>query len=194
MALAELTPSGAPAPGGAGSELVDVVDAADRVVGRVCRSIMRSHRLRHRAVFIIVRSGAGEVLVHRRSPTKDLWPHRWDIAVGGVVGPGEDYVAAARRELAEEVGIDGVDLVELGGGAYDDADVSLIGRVYLVSHDGPVSFDDGEVVAAEWVPVAGLATRLERDSWVPDSLVLAVPLLAARFSDESWGTATISPT
>lgn len=194
MAPSDLTGSGAPSPGGAGGELVDVVDAADRVVGRVTRSIMRSHRLRHRAVFIIVRSGTGDVLVHRRSPGKDLWPHRWDIAVGGVVGPGEDYTVAARRELAEEVGIEGVDLVEVGGGSYVDADVSLIGRIYLASHDGPVSFDDGEVVAAEWVPIAELATRLERDSWVPDSLVLAVPVLAARFPDEPWGAMTICPT
>lgn len=147
---------------------------------------MRANRLRHRAVFIVIRSNAGEVLVHRRSPLKDLWPHRWDIAVGGVVGPGEDYGSAALREVSEEVGVDGVELVVLGAGVYHDADVSLVGTIYAAVHDGPVSFGDGEVVAAEWVPIADLAARLERDSWVPDSLVLAVPLLAARFPHEPW--------
>ena len=31
----------------------------------------------------------GRLLVHRRSDDKDLWPGRWDLAVGGVVAAGE---------------------------------------------------------------------------------------------------------
>ncbi|MEN9507404.1 MAG: hypothetical protein RI958_3330, partial [Actinomycetota bacterium] len=38
----------------AGSELVDVVDDDDRVVGTVTRAEMRAGRLMHRAVFIAV--------------------------------------------------------------------------------------------------------------------------------------------
>ena len=66
---------------------------------------MRRHRLRHRATFVVVRCSRGHVLMHRRSDTKDLWPGRWDLAVGGVVTAGEGYDDAARRELAEEVGV-----------------------------------------------------------------------------------------
>ena len=101
---------------GAADELVDVIDDDGGVVGTVTRAEMRRRRLRHRCTFVIVRSSGGGVLVHRRSDDKDLWPGAWDLAVGGVVGAGEDWEPAARRELAEEVGVTGVELVELGRG------------------------------------------------------------------------------
>ena len=89
----------------AGDELVDVVDESDQVIKVVPRRVMRADRLRHRAVFIAILDGAGRLLVHRRSPNKDVWPSWCDIAVGGVVGAGESYLEAAHRELAEEVGV-----------------------------------------------------------------------------------------
>jgi 8-oxo-dGTP pyrophosphatase MutT (NUDIX family) len=152
-------------------ELVDVVDAADRVVETVPRRRMRAERLRHRAVFIAVRSSAGLLLVHRRSASKDLWPSRWDVGVGGVVAAGEDYAAAARRELFEEVGVDAVP-VPLGGGRYADDEVELLARCYVVVHDGPITFVDGEVAEARWVDRDGLAALLASAPFVPDSLVL----------------------
>ena len=156
-------------------ELVDVVDADDRVVETVPRRRMRAARLRHRAVFIAVRSSAGLLLVHRRSAAKDLWPSRWDVGVGGVVAAGEDYDDAARRELFEEVGVDAVP-VPLGGGRhvgrYADDDVDLLARCYVVVHDGPIAFVDGEVAEARWVDRDELAALLATVPFVPDSLAL----------------------
>ena len=154
-----------------GDELVDVVDEHDRVVATVTRRRMRAERLRHRAVFVVVTSSAGDLLVHRRSDAKDLWPGRWDIGVGGVVGAGEAWDDAARRELAEEVGIDAAP-VPLRAGTYADADVDLVARCYRVVHDGPIAFADGEVAEARWVDATGLDALLATESFVPDSLAL----------------------
>ena len=96
--------------GGPAAELVDVVDDDDRVVATVTRARVRAERLQHRTVFIVVRRTDGRLLVHQRSAAKDIWPSAWDIAVGGVVAAGEAWDVAAARELAEEVGIDGVPL------------------------------------------------------------------------------------
>jgi isopentenyldiphosphate isomerase len=161
----------------ASEELVEVVDSSGAVTAVVPRWQMRARRLRHRAVFVAVFDGDGRLLVHRRSDHKDLWPGWWDLAVGGVVAVGESWAAAARRELAEEVGIDGAVPVELGGGVYADADVDLVGRVFRVEHDGPLRFGDGEVVEAVWVDAAGLASRLAVDRFLPDSRALVLPLL-----------------
>jgi 8-oxo-dGTP pyrophosphatase MutT (NUDIX family) len=160
-----------------GDELVDVVDAEDRVIGTVTRREMRERRLRHRCTFVVVRDPAGRVLVHRRSPHKDLWPSCWDLAAGGVVVAGEDWEAAAARELAEELGIRGVPLEPLGSGRYRDADVDEVARMWTVTWDGPVAFDDGEVVEAHWVDLDELRTRLARDQFVPDSRALVADLL-----------------
>jgi isopentenyldiphosphate isomerase len=163
----------------AGDEPVDVVDAEDRVVGTVTRAVMRAENLRHRAVFVLVRSTQGAVLIHRRSPSKDVWPGWWDLAVGGVVAAGESHDSAARRELAEELGVEGVEPEALGGGSYEDDHVRLIGRVYRVVHDGPFTFADGEVVEACFVDPDQLQERLARDHFLPDSIALALPLLDA---------------
>ena len=105
----------------AGEELVDVVDEHDVVIGTVTRAEMRAGRLRHRAVSIAVIGSDGRLLIHRRAHTKDIWPGWWDIAAGGVVGAGESYDQAARRELAEELGVHADRLEPLGTAAYEDA-------------------------------------------------------------------------
>ena len=165
------------------TELVDVVDEDDVVVATVERAEMRARRLRHRAVFVLVAAPDGRLLVHRRSDGKDLWPGRWDIAVGGVVAAGETYEVAARRELAEEVGIEAGALDELGPGRYADADVDLVARCYRVVHDGPVRFADGEIVEARWVDRAGLDALLAAAPFVPDSLALLPPEIRFPFPD-----------
>jgi isopentenyldiphosphate isomerase len=162
-----------------GSELVDVVDADDRVQRTVTRAEMRRDRLRHRCTFVVVRTSDGGVLVHRRSEEKDLWPGAWDLAVGGVVTAGEDWESAARRELAEEVGIEGVDLVELGRGRYRDDHVDEIARIWSTTWDGTVRHTDGEVAESLVVGIEELAERLARDPFVPDSRALVWPLLGA---------------
>ena len=164
----------------AGDELVDVVDEFDQVVQVVPRRVMRADRLRHRAVFIAVVDGAGRLLVHRRSPHKDVWPSWCDIAVGGVVGAGENYIDAAHRELAEEIGVSMATLEEIDLGesrTYEDDQVSLMARCYVVTSSGPFTFDDGEVVEAWWVHRDGLDDLLRRERFLPDSLKLLLPLI-----------------
>jgi isopentenyldiphosphate isomerase len=155
------------------SELVDRLDAEGNVVGTVTRERMRRENLRHRSVGIVVLDGAGRVLIHRRAEDKDVWPGRWDLAAGGVVAAGESFDEAARRELAEELGISDVELVHLGDGVYADESVDAVVRMYHVIWDGPVSFADGEVVEALWVSGDELQIRLGRDSFVPDSVAMA---------------------
>ena len=164
-------------PGRCAPELVDVVDEEGRVVATVTRAEMRARRLLHRCVFVVVRRSDGRVLVHQRSATKDLWPSAWDLAVGGVVTAGEEWDAAAVRELTEEVGIEGVVLRLVRDGRYADPDVDEIARVYAVTWDGPVRFVDGEVVSAEWLSPDDLAERIGRLPFCPDSVALAADLL-----------------
>jgi 8-oxo-dGTP pyrophosphatase MutT (NUDIX family) len=156
-------------------EWVDVVDDHDRVVATVTRARMRASRLQHRAVFVMIVDAADRVLVHRRSDAKDLWPGWWDLAVGGVVGAGESYEAAAVRELLEEVGLRALP-DHVGGGRYVDDDVALIGRCYLVRHDpavhGGVVASDGEVVQWEWVSLLELPRLLAERRFLPDSVAL----------------------
>jgi isopentenyldiphosphate isomerase len=162
-------------------ELVDVVDDDDNVIGTVTRREMRAGRLLHRSVGIAVMSGDGRLLVHRRSLDKDVWPGWWDIAAGGVVLSGETYEQAARRELAEELGIAAAELEFMGSGRFVDDHVAELCRGYLAVHDGPFTFDDGEVVESRWVTFTELDEMRSMLPFLPDSVTLLLPLLRARF-------------
>ena len=53
-----------------------------------------------------LRGGRTELLLQKRSAQKDSFPGLYDISAAGHLDPGEDFAAAARRELAEELGED----------------------------------------------------------------------------------------
>lgn len=159
-----------------GAALVDVVDDDDRVVGTATRAEMRAEGLRHRAVYVVVRTSDDQVVVHRRADWKDTYPGAWDICFGGVLDAGEAWDDAAARELAEEAGIE-ADLRFLGGGTYEDDEGALNGRVYECTHDGPYPCPDGEVVEVRTVPRPALEAFIADRPHCPDSVQLVLPLL-----------------
>ncbi len=160
-------------------ELVDVVDDDDLVVATVPRAVMRAQRLQHRGVSIAVFATDGRLLVHRRADTKDVWPGQWDIAAGGVVAAGETYEDAARRELAEELGIAvPIEAFEpLGRARFVDDAVAVIAAGFRVVHDGPFTFTDGEIAEVRWVTWSELDALRAVHAFVPDSIALLLPLI-----------------
>ncbi|MCU1395630.1 MAG: hydrolase [Ilumatobacteraceae bacterium] len=160
-----------------GDEMVDIVDEHDQVVDTVTRREMRAGNLRHRAVFIAVQGTDGRLFVHQRSFDKDVRPGAWDIAVGGVVGAGESYDHAAVRELEEEIGITGVTPQPWGGGLFGDEHYELVGRCYHVVHDGPFTFNDGEVIGYRWVNRVELQALIRDDEVAEDSVALLLDRL-----------------
>jgi hypothetical protein len=69
--------------------------------------------------------------------------------------------------------------VALGDGAYADDHVDEVARMWTVTWDGQITFDDGEVVEAHRVGIDELRARLARDRFVPDSRHLLLPILVA---------------
>jgi 8-oxo-dGTP pyrophosphatase MutT (NUDIX family) len=157
-----------------GDEHVEVVDPDGRVERIVTRAVMRANNLRHRATYVVVANSRREVLVHQRAPWKDIWPSRWDLAFGGVCDVGEGWEAAARRELAEEAGLD-ASLTELGPVRFESDATRVIGRMYAATHDGPATFPDGEVVDHEWVPASELATWAASRVLCDDAAAVVLP-------------------
>jgi 8-oxo-dGTP pyrophosphatase MutT (NUDIX family) len=158
-------------------ELVDWVEADGTVIAVVTRKEMRERRLRHRATSILVLNSRDEFVVHKRADWKEVYPGWWDVAFGGVVGAGEDWLESAERELAEEAGITGEPLELIGETSYEADDGALIGRAYLVRWDGEIVFSDGEVVEVDRVRLDQLESWLDGRLVCLDSRQCLVPLL-----------------
>jgi len=153
-----------------GDELVDVVDDQDRVTHQVTRSEIRRGNLRHRSVYILVFNSDGRLFIHQRTANKDVFPGYWDVTIGGVVQAGEEYNAAARRELQEELGIHPSALRRLFSMRYDDPANRVAGVVYSCTWDGVVQLQESEIVCGEWIDLDVLLERTQRDRFCPDGL------------------------
>ena len=89
-------------------EYFDIIDDdTGRIVGRALRRECHGNpKLIHRSVRIIVYHPDGKsMLLQKRSMRKDIFPGRWDMAVGGHVDSGETPDQAAVREMREELGM-----------------------------------------------------------------------------------------
>jgi 16S rRNA (adenine1518-N6/adenine1519-N6)-dimethyltransferase len=134
-------------------EIFDVVDADDQVTGTATRSEVHAGKLLHRAVHVFVFNKRGDLLLQKRSALKDLCPNLWDSSVSGHLDSGEGYLAAASRELDEEMGIKPAAVPE------------EIGRITPreqtgwehVHYDGSLLYPAAEVEAAQWFPISEIA-------------------------------------
>ena len=149
-------------------ERVDVVDEDDRVLGQVTRSQLRAGNLLHRNVAILCLNRRGEIYVHRRTDTKDVFPGLYDMFVGGVVAAGETYAQAALREIEEELGIVGPTPERLFHHRYEGAQTRSHTEVFRVCWDGPIRHQPSEVAWGGYRAATQLAANTEGFSFVPD--------------------------
>jgi isopentenyl-diphosphate Delta-isomerase len=152
---------------------VELVDALGVPVGST--TVDEAHRLPgrlHRAFSVFLRDPAGgRVLLQQRAAAKTRFPLRWANTCCGHPLPGEDLGSAARLRLAEELGISGVTLTEVGIYTYRAEDPSS-GRVeheydHVLLGDLPVGArpapDPAEVADCRWVSVPALLAALAED-------------------------------
>ncbi|WP_405064666.1 NUDIX domain-containing protein [Kribbella sp. NBC_01505] len=159
--------------------MVAILSADNVVIDAQPRSVMRRDNLRHSATGVLVRNPAGDIYVHRRTATKDVYPSHYDFMAGGVVAAGEDPYDAVVRELAEELGISGVDLVKLPEGDYADDATTYHAYLYSCVWDGPIQHQPSEVAWGAWMSPAELIAKLDDPSWpvMPDTAALVGPLV-----------------
>ncbi len=142
-------------------ELFDVVDEEDRVLRQERRGVVHRDHLFHRAVHIFVFNSAGQLYLQRRSLSKDSAPGRWVSSCSGHVDVGEDYDAAAKRELAEEIGLTDPAGLER---VFKEKPCSPTGNefvwVYRCHSEGPFLLDPDEVIEGQWIDLDALARWL----------------------------------
>ncbi|HZZ81291.1 MAG TPA: NUDIX domain-containing protein [Gemmataceae bacterium] len=158
-------------------------EIAIRFIGFCSQSIPQipiEQRLPHRCTYVLVFNSAGDLFIHLRTPTKDVFPSHWDVCIGGVLAAGETFDQGVRREIQEELGVYAV-AEPLFPIRYADAATIVHGMVYRLVHNGPFRLQVEEIVRAEFVSVAEVLERIHRDLFCPDGVkVLEQHLRASR--------------
>ncbi len=144
-------------------EIFDVCDEQDNVIGQAPRAEVHAQRLLHRAVHIWVWRSDGRLLVHLRSATKDQYPNCYTSSASGHLDAGEDYEAAAHRELKEELDLDGelTWLMKLPGTPQTAYEHSVL---YEITTDAIPKPDPGEIAKVEYFTRQELRKLLDAES------------------------------
>jgi len=156
-------------------ELCDIVTEENIVVGHRARSDCHGNpELIHRAVHILVFNSDWQLLLQKRSLSKEVQPGRWDSSVGGHVEAGENYLAAARREMKEELGLSELPLTLLYPSKIRNSFESENVMTFLARYDGAVDFSAEEIAEVRY--------------WTPEEIdqVIGKEILTPNFEEE-WG-------
>jgi len=160
-------------------ELLDVVDENDQVVRQLPRDEVHAQGLRHRAAHILVMDRAGRVFVQRRAWWKECQPGLWDTSAAGHVDAGETYVAAAERELEEELGLEAKGrLRSLSRLEASAATGHEFVEVFLAVTDAEPTPDPHEIIDSRWCSPAELEAWLAAS---PTDFTAAFRTLWARY-------------
>ena len=133
-----------------------------------------------RRVAAIVGNCLGEFYIHRRADTKAAFPSWYDAVVTGSVKSGESYEHAIRRELAEDIRIEGVEPGFLFESRYRTSDVNWFTCVYEVMWNRPIQHQTQEVVWGVFMPAPDLIAKLGQWRFVPAGHQLLRRYLAER--------------
>jgi|SRR5208282_4903582 len=145
-------------------ELLEIVDKEGKALGVALRSSIHGNpSLLHKVVHVLVFNSLGELLLQKRSMSKDVEPGKWDTSVGGHVSAAEEISSAVDREMKEELGIDTCELRFLYSYIHSDAYESELVFTYSCIHNGPFSFNTGEIDAVKFWRIEEIKKALGTD-------------------------------
>ena len=162
------------------AEQIAWVDEQDNLLGSCVRSELRERGLIGRGTYIMLFNSAGELCVHQRTFSKAIYPGYWDVAAGGMVGAGESYAESAARELAEELGVSGVELTAHDHFFFEDTGNRLWCSAFSAVWDGPLQLQAEEVLQARFIPIEQVLAEIQQKPYCPDSLAALRRYLRSR--------------
>jgi len=154
------------------SEVLDIVDEHDNVVGTIVRGESGSDVAPRRIVHVFVFDDKGRLLLQKRSQTVKFKPGAWATAACGHVLSGESYDQAAIREMKEEIGV----AVKPAFFSRDKFNEEGFGFRFLGSfklvHNGPFTVDPEEVDRVEYFTLAEIEELIKKEDFHPETVYL----------------------
>lgn len=150
-------------------EFWDVYDMERKRTGHIMMRGDKAYVGRlHLVVHVCIFNAEGMMLTQKRQSSKEGWPNRWDITVGGSALAGETSQEAAERELFEELGIrvslDGV-RPHLTMNFKDGFDDIYLLRKEVIAEE--LILQEEEVSQARWSTKEEIITLIKNEDFIP---------------------------
>ncbi|OUO51678.1 NTP pyrophosphohydrolase [Parabacteroides sp. An277] len=150
-------------------EWFPLVDEAGNIIGRATRRECHNGSKRlHPVVHLHIYNKEGDLLLQKRSQTKDIQPGKWDTAVGGHVDYGESIEEALRREAREELGIKSFEAEVMARYVFEsDIEKELV-HTYRTIYEGPFTLNKEELDDARFWRIDEIESQLGKGIFTPN--------------------------
>jgi isopentenyl-diphosphate delta-isomerase len=146
---------------------ITLVNKEDRVLG--FKNVIAGHTNPvplHRAVSVLIFNG-DKILLQKRALNKPTWPGFWSNACCTHPLPGENYHAAAKRRLKEEMGF-AVPLKEkfrfIYEAKYDKTwGENELDHVFVGKYEGKITPDPKEAAGYQWIDLVDLKKDIKKN-------------------------------
>lgn len=151
------------------NEQFPLVDENGMVIGKATRSECHGGTLwLHPVVHLHVLNHKGELLLQKRSATKDIQPGKWDTSVGGHVSYGESVEEALKREVFEEIGIKNYQPIYLQRYVWQSAIEKELVNVFYTHYDGPFDVDPIEIETIRFWSMDDIEQQMGNNTFTPN--------------------------
>lgn len=150
-------------------EILPLIRESGLVYGRACRDYCHSgSKVLHPVVHLHILDRLGSLYLQKRSASKDLFPGRWDTAVGGHVIYGEQVPEALYREADEELALQAFNPHFLGTDIWEtERDREFVFRFAAIGHP-ELAPNPAEVSEGRWWSTAEIDAALGSGIFTPN--------------------------
>jgi len=152
------------------TEIFDVVDDDDKVIGKATRKEVHTKHLIHRSVMFFIFDKKGRIFVSQRTKNKEFFKEYWSIGLGGHLSTGETYDEAVVREAKEEANIDekpffmGSFKIRIQNKSDNEN-----AKVYGFLTDKKLKFDPFEIKQGTFMTVEEMEEKIKKEKFLPET-------------------------
>jgi isopentenyldiphosphate isomerase len=152
------------------TEIYDVVDEDDNIIGKATRKEVHTKHLIHRSIMFFIFDKKGRIFVNQRTKNKEFFKEYWSIALGGHINAGETYDEAVVREAKEEANIDDKPFFM---GSFNlripNKSDNENARVYGFVTDKKLKLDPYEIKQGRFMTMEEMLEKIEKEKFLPET-------------------------
>ncbi len=150
-------------------ELLPVVDENGNVIGSISRGEAHDgSKVLHPVVHLHVFNDSGSLYLQKRPDWKDIQPGKWDTATGGHIDLGESVEIALKREVKEELGIEGFTPVSLGHYVFKSKIEKELVYVHKTIYNGEIKPNKEELNGGRFWSKNEILENIGKETFTPN--------------------------